>query len=94
MVGESDHEGSLHHPATKTDIGKQVEFPDDLQASRNEAQEDGEVSVETELDVQVQVVAEAVASNADLCHNTLDAMDMGDVESGVDSDFEFDMDDD
>jgi len=94
MVGGSDHEGSLHHPAPKTDIGIQVEFPDDLQASRTEAQEDGEVSVETELDAQVQVVAQAVASNADLCHDALDAMDMGEVESGVDSDFEFDMDDD
>ena len=67
-----------------------MRFPDDLQASRNEAQ----VSVETELDLQVQVAAQAVASNADLCHNALDAMDMGDVESGVHSDFEFDMDDD
>lgn len=47
--------------------------------------------METELDAQVQVVAQAVASNADLCHDALDAMDMGDVESGVDSDFEFDM---
>ncbi|CAH3146205.1 unnamed protein product, partial [Porites lobata] len=64
-----------------------VEFPDDLQASRTEAQEDGEVTVETELDAQVQVVAQAVASNADLCHDTLDAMDMGDVEFGIDSDF-------
>lgn len=78
---------------TKTDIGVQVEFPDDLQASRS-AQEDSEVSVETKLDAQVQVVAQAVASNADLCHDTLDVMDMGDVESGVDSDFEFDMEDD
>ena len=94
MVGGSDHEGSLHHPDAKTDIGIQVGFPDDLQASRNEAQEDGEVSVETELDVQVQVVAQAVASNPDLCHNALDAMDMENVESGVDSAFEFDMDDD
>ena len=34
MVGLSDHDGSLHHPATKTDIGIQVEIPDDLQASR------------------------------------------------------------
>ena len=50
--------------------------------------------METELDSQVQVVAEAVASNADLCHDALDAMDMKDVESGGDSDFEFDMDDD
>ena len=93
MVGGSDYDGRLHHPATKTDIGIQVEFPDDLQASRS-AQEDSEVSVETELDAQVQVVAQAVASNADLCHDALDAMDMGDVESGVDSDFEFDMEDD
>ena len=87
MVGGSDYDGRLHHPATKTDIGIQVEFPDDLQASRTEAQEDGEVTVETELDAQVQVVAQAVASNADLCHDTLDAMDMGDVEFGIDSDF-------
>lgn len=93
MVGGSDHEGSLYHPATKTEIGVQVEFPDDLQASRS-AQEDNEVSVETELDANVQVVAQAVASNTDLCHDALDAMDMGDVESGVDSDFEFDMEDD
>ena len=47
MVGGSDHEGSLHHPVTKTDIRIQVEFPDDLQVSRAEAQEDGEVTVET-----------------------------------------------
>ena len=93
MVGGSDHEGSLYHPATKTDIGVQVEFPDDLHASRS-AQEDNEVSAETELDANVQVVAQAVASNTDLCHDALDAMDMGDVESGVDSDFEFDMEDD
>lgn len=91
MVGGSDHEGSLHHPATKTDIGIQVEFPDALQASRTEAQEDGEITVETELDAQVQVVVQAVASNADLCHDALDAMDMGDVESGVDSDFELSL---
>ena len=87
MVGGSDHEGSLYHPATKTEIGVQVEFPDYLQPSRS-AQEDNKVSVD------VQVVAQAVASNADLCHDALDAMDMGDVESGVDSDFEFDMEDD
>ena len=85
MVGGSDYDGRLHHPATKTDIGIQVEFPDDLQASRTEAQEDGEVTVETELDAQ------AVASNADLCHDTLDAMDMGDVEFGIDSDFELSL---
>lgn len=82
MVGGSDHEGSLYHSVTKTDIGVQVEFPDDLQASRS-AQEDSEVSVETKLDAQVQVVAQAVASNADLCHDTLDVMDMRDVGSGV-----------
>ena len=68
-----------------------MEFPDDLQASRTEAQEDGEVTVETELDAQVQVVAQAVASNADLCHDTLDAMDMEDVEFGIDSDFEMSL---
>ena len=50
--------------------------------------------METELDAHVQVVAQAVPSNADLCHDALAAMDMGDVESGVDSDFEFDMEDD
>ena len=50
--------------------------------------------METELDVQVQVVAQAVASNTDFSHNALDATDMGDVESGVHSDFEFNMDDD
>lgn len=50
--------------------------------------------METELDANVQVGAQAVASNTDLCHDALDAMDMGDVESGVDSDFEFDMEDD
>ena len=38
---------------------------DDLQASRS-AQEDNEVSVETELDANVQVVAQAVASNTDV----------------------------
>ena len=91
MVGGSDHDGSLHRPATKTDIGIQVEFPDALQASRTGAQEDGEVTVETELDAQVQVVAQAVASNADLSHDALDAMDMGDVESGIDSDFELSL---
>ena len=37
--------------ATKTDIGVQVEFPDDLQSSRS-AQEVSEVSVETELHAQ------------------------------------------
>ena len=47
--------------------------------------------METELEAQVQVVAQAVASNADLCHDTLDAMDMGDVESGIDSDFELSL---
>ena len=94
VVGGSDHEGSLHHPATKTDIGIQVEFPDDFQASRTEAQEDSGVAVETGLDGQVQVVAQEVASNSDLCHDALDAMDMVDVESGVDSDFKFDMNDD
>ena len=88
-VGGSDHEGSLYHRPTKADIGIQVQFP----AQADEAQDD-EVSVETELDSQVQVVAEAVASNADLCHDALDAMGMKDVESGGDSDFEFDMDDD
>ena len=41
MVGGSDHEGSLHHPVTKTHIGIQVEFKDDRQVSRTEAQEDG-----------------------------------------------------
>ena len=91
MVGGSDYDGRLHHPATKTDTGIQVEFPDDLQASRTEAQEDGEVTVEPELDAQVQVVAQAVASNADLCHDTLDAMDMEDVEFGIDSDFELSL---
>ena len=68
-----------------------MEFPDDLQPSRTEAQEDGEVTVETELDAQVQVVAQAVASNADLSHDALDAMDMGDIESGIDSDFELSL---
>ena len=53
-----------------------------------------EVSVEAELDHHVQVAAQPVASEADLCHDALDAMDMGDVESGVDSDFEFDTEDD
>ena len=94
MFGGSDHEGSLHHQATKTGVGIHVEFPDYLHISRSEAQEDGEESMETELDAQVQVVAQAVARNADLCHDALDAMDMADVESGVDSDFEFEMDDD
>ena len=80
MFGGSDHEASLYHPATKVDIGVQVETQDALPAS--EGEEDNEVSVE------------AVASEADLCHDALDAMDTGDVESGVDSDFEFDMEDD
>ena len=31
MVGGSDHEG---HPATKTDIGIQVEFSDDLKSKK------------------------------------------------------------
>jgi len=74
------------------DIGIQVESADDLQASG--AQDNSEVSLETELDRHVQVEAQSVLSSADLCHDALDAMDMGDVESGVDSDFEFDMDDD
>lgn len=73
MVGGSDHESSLHHPATKTKDGIEVKFPDGLRVSRSEAQEDGEESVETELDAQVQVVAQAVAKNADLCHDALDA---------------------
>lgn len=92
MVGRSDHEASLYHPAAKVDIGVQVELQDALPASQ--AGEDNEVSVEAELDHHVQVAAQPVASEADLCHDALDAMDMGDVESGVDSDFEFDMEDD
>ena len=92
MVGGSDHEASLYHPAAKVDIGVQVELQDALPASQ--AGEDNEVSVEAELDHHVQVAAQPVASEADVCHDALDAMDMGDVESGVDSDFEFDMEDD
>ena len=84
MVGGSDYESSLHHPATKTDDGIQVNFPDGLHVSRSEAQKDGEESVETELDAQVQVVAQAVAKNADVCHEALDAKDMGYVDSGFD----------
>lgn len=59
-------------------------FTIQLQVSRSEAQEDGEESVETELDAQVQVVAKAVAKNADVCHDALDAKDMGYVDSGCD----------
>ena len=92
MVGGSDQEASLYHPAAKVDIGVQVELQDALPASQ--AGEDNEVSVEAVLDHHVQVAAQPVASEADLCHDALDAMDMGDVESGVDSDFEFDMEDD
>ena len=92
MVGGSDHEASVYHPAAKVDIGVQVETQDALPAS--EGEEDSEASVEAELDLHVQVAAQPVASEADLCHDALDAMDMGDVESGVDSDFEFDMEDD
>ena len=47
MVGGSDHEASLYHPAAKVDIGVQVELQDALPAS--EAREDNEVSVEAEL---------------------------------------------
>ena len=90
-VGGSDHEGSLYHPVAKVDIGVQVEPADDLPTS--EAMQDSEVFVESELDRHVQVAAQPVASEADLCHDALDAMDMGDVESGVDSDFEFDLED-
>ena len=50
--------------------------------------------MEAELDCHVQVAAQPVASEADLCHDALDAMDMEDVESGVDSDFKFDMEND
>ena len=56
--------------------------------------EDSEVFVESELDRHLQVAAQPVASDADLCHDALDDMDMGDVESGIDSDFEFDLEDD
>lgn len=59
-------------------------FTIQLQVSRSEAQEDGEESVETELDAQVQVVAQAVAKNADVFHDALDAKDMGYVDSGFD----------
>ena len=92
MAGGSDHEASLYHPAAKVDIGVQAELQEALPASQ--AGEDNEVSVEAELDHHVQVAAQPVASEADLCRDALDAMDMGDVESGVDSDFEFDMEDD
>lgn len=40
-----------------------------------------------ETNAQLQVVPLAVAKNADVCHDALDAKDMGFVESGVDSDF-------
>ena len=50
--------------------------------------------MESKLDRHVQVAPQPVASDADLCHDALDAMDMGDVESGIDSDFEFDLEDD
>ena len=89
MVGGSDHKASLYHPAAKVDIGVQVETQDALPAS--EGKEDNEVSVEAELDLHVQVAAKPVASEADLCHDALDAMDMGEVKSGVDSDFQIDM---
>ena len=88
MVGGSDHETSLYHPAAMVDIVVQDALP------ASEAGEDNEVSVEAELDHHVQIAAQSVASEADLCHDALDAMDMGDVESGVDSDFEFNMEDD
>ena len=89
MVGASDHEASLYHPAAKVDIGVQVELQDALPDS--EAGEDNEESVEAELDHHVQIAAQPVASEADLRHDKLDAMDMGDVEYGVHSDFEFDI---
>ena len=39
-----------------------------------------------ETDAQVQVAAQAVANNVDVCHGAPDAKDMGYVESVVDSD--------
>lgn len=93
MVGGLDYEGSFYYLVIKIDIGVQVEFLDDFQVFRL-VQEDNEVFVEIEFDVNVQVVVQVVVSNIDLCYDVLDVMDMGDVEFGVDLDFEFDMEDD
>lgn len=64
MVGGSDYEASLQHPAAKVDIGVQVEIQDALPASK--AGEDNEESAEAELDCHVQVAAQPVASEVDL----------------------------
>jgi len=81
MVGGSNNEASLYHPATKVSIGIRVEIEDALWASHTG--KDEKVSVMAEFDRHIQVVAQPVSSEADLRH---DVLDMGDVKSGVDCD--------
>lgn len=82
--------GRTDHPAAKIDIVIQVDFASEHQAS--EAQDNSEISSVSELDRHVQVEAQPVPIDFDVCHEALDAMDMGDVEFCVDSDFDFDFD--
>lgn len=79
MVGRSNNEASLYHPAAKVSIGIQVDIEDALWASHTG--KDKKVSVMAEFDRHVQVVAQPFSSEADLHH---DVLDMGDVKSGVD----------
>lgn len=78
MVGGSNNEASLYHPAAKVSIGIQVEIEDALWAPHTG--KDEKVSVMAWFDRHVQVVAQPVSSEADLRH---DVLNMGDVKSGV-----------